>query len=188
MMTPCKRGRNLLRERLHASTLPFTAFAERIHAAEVARVPGTAVFMYSDPKGTPPALLHNLEHNRVLHEEVILLSVETHEVPRIPAAERGESKRLAKGFSQVILHYGYMENPNVPRDLARLARSHDLHFDPRRASYFLGRERLLAAKRPGMALWREQLFALMSRKARNATDFFQLPPDRVVELGAQVEL
>lgn len=187
LMTTWKRGRSILGERLGAGAIRFAVFAERMRADRVIHVPGTAVFMYSDPEATPPALLHNLKHNKVLHEKVILLSVMTEEIPHVSRADRIEVHKLENGFSRVILHYGFMETPNVPRDLP-LARHKGLSIKMKEVSYFLGRERLFASKRPGMALWREQLFAIMSRNARPATDFFRLPPDRVVELGAQIEL
>lgn len=187
LMTTWKRGRHILKERLRAGTVSFRTLAERLGADHYHHVPGTAIFMYSDPNLTPPALLHNLKHNKVLHDQVVLLSVETAEVPRVPREERMEVHKLENGFYRIILHYGFMEDPNVPRDLAR-ARRHGIDMKPSEVSYFLGRERLLTAKHPDMPVWRENLFAVMSRNARNATDFFRLPPDRVVELGAQVEL
>ena len=144
--------------------------------------------MYSDPEATPPALMHNLKHNRVLHEHVVLLSVLTAAVPHVDKKQRAELQPLGSGFYRVRLHYGFMEDPNVPRDI-KFAEGEGLRFRSMETSYFLGHERLLATRRAGgMALWRERLFALMSRNARNATDFFQLPPNRVVELGATVEL
>jgi len=187
LMTTWKRGRSILGERLGAGALRFADFAERMRADRVTHVPGTAVFMYSDPEATPPALLHNLKHNKVLHERVILLSVMTEEIPHVARADRINVHKLENGFSRVILHYGFMETPNVPRDLP-LARHAGLPIKMKEVSYFLGRERLFASKQPGMAIWRERLFAFMSRNARPATDFFRLPPDRVVELGAQIEL
>ena len=187
LMTTWKRGRIILKERLRAGSMLFSTFVEQLKANAYTHVPGTAIFMYSDPNVTPPALLHNLKHNKVLHEQVVLLSVETAEIPRVPREERMEVHKLENGFYRVILRYGFMEDPNVPRELAR-ARRHGLTFKPAEVTYFLGRERVLASQKPGMAIWRENLFAFMSRNARNATDFFRLPPDRVVELGAQVEL
>lgn len=187
LMTTWKRGRVILSERLRTGSMPFKTFAERLGADKVIHVPGTAVFMYSDPTATPPALVHNLKHNKVLHEQVVLLSVETMEIPRVPNKERLEVTKLENGFYRVVLHYGFMEDPNVPRDLVR-ARKQGLEFKSADVTYFLGRERLIASKKPGMAIWRENLFATMSRNARAATDFFRLPPDRVVELGSQVEI
>lgn len=187
LMTTWKRGRIILSERLRAGSMLFTSFTERLRTDKFAHVPGTAVFMYSDPESTPPALLHNMKHNKVLHEQVVLLSVNTEEIPRVPTKERIEVHKLENGFYRVILHYGFMEDPNVPRDLAR-ARKLGLEYKPSETTYFLGREHLFASKKPGMAIWRENLFAAMSRNARTATDFFRLPPDRVVELGSQVEM
>lgn len=187
LMTTWHRGRGILAQRLLAGTPRFADFAERIHQECYVRVPGTAIYMYSDPTGTPPALLHNLEHNKVLHENVVLLSVQTEDSPHVPAARRFQYEKLQNGFHRIILCYGFMQVPNVPYGLELLPAS-VLPLEPDKTSYFLGRERLLASKRPGMAIWREQLFTIMSRNARSATDFYRLPVDRVVELGAQVEL
>jgi KUP system potassium uptake protein len=144
--------------------------------------------MYSDPEMTPPALIHNIEHNKVLHENVILLSIQWPEIPYVPHEERVNVRKLEKGFYQVILNYGFMEYPNVPRVLTQLCDMNGIDINMNNVSYFLGRERVLPSDRPGMARWREVLFAFMSRNARNATDFFRLPPDRVVEVGAEVEI
>jgi KUP system potassium uptake protein len=187
IMTTWKRGRQLLRQIVDATSLRFTDFAEQFRSAEVLRVPGTAVYMYSDPECTPPALLHNLEHNKVLHDRIILLSIKTNEVPYVPIQERVEAQHLENDFHRVVLCYGFMEDPDVPRDLA-LAKQAGLAIELDQVSYFLGRERLLPTHRPGMAIWREQLFVLMSRNARDAADFFRLPPDQVVELGTRVEM
>jgi KUP system potassium uptake protein len=188
LMTTWKRGRIILRERLAEGRIPLPDFIASITRGSVTRVGGTAVFMYSDPEATPPALMHNLKHNRVLHETVVLLSVLPEEVPHVDKKRRAETEPLGHGFYRVRLHYGFMEDPNVPRDI-KFAEGEGLKFRSMETSYFLGHERLMATRRTGgMALWREHLFALMSRNARNATDFFQLPPNRVVELGATVEL
>ncbi|MBX6364566.1 MAG: potassium transporter Kup [Gemmatimonadetes bacterium] len=187
LLTTWKRGRELLRERIRAQTLPLEQFLREIEARPPMRVPGTAVYMYSDPGGTPPALLHNLKHNKVLHERVAFLSVRTEEVPYVGRDDRVEVRPLAEGVFQVVLHYGFMQDVDVPYALALVDRD-DVSFDLMSTSYFLGRETLLPTRRRGMALWRERLFAVMSRNARGATYFFRLPPNRVVELGAQVEL
>lgn len=187
IMTTWKRGRDILGQRLAASTKPFKEFSEEIQQDRPVRVAGTAVYMYSNPRGTPPALLHNFSHNKVLHKQVIFLSIQTEEIPRVRLADRIQVQTLGNSFYRVTLHYGFRQSPNVPRDLL-LVSQHGIDLDPTQASYFLGRERLLASAAPGMAIWREKLFALMSRNARNATDFYRLPPDRVVELGAQIEL
>lgn len=187
VMTTWKRGRQLLRQIMGKRAVRFSDFAAGFDSAGVVRVPGTAVYMYSDPECTPPALLHNLEHNKVIHEKVILLSIKVNEVPYVPAAERVEVHPLQNGFYRVVLCYGFMEDPDVPRDLA-LARERGLPLEPGEATYFLGRERLLPTDRPGMAIWRERLFVLMNRNAHDAAEFFRLPPDRVVEIGVRAEM
>jgi KUP system potassium uptake protein len=149
-------------------------------------VPGTAVFMYSDPAAIPPALLHNLKHNKVLHERVVFLVVDTANVPHVHT-ERAKVENLGAGFFRVTLRYGFMEEPNVPQALAALGEQ-GLEFKHLETTYFLGRETLIPSNKPGMALWREHIFTVMHRNARTATSFFCLPPNRVVELGAQIEL
>jgi KUP system potassium uptake protein len=186
LLTTWRRGRSILRENQRAGSLPFSDFVEKDQPVHITRVPGIAIFMYSEAAMTPPALLRNLKHNKVVHETVILLSINTEEVPRVPPSERAECHHFGNGFYQVILHYGYMDDRNVPRDLA-LVDLNRIEIDPMEVSYFLGRERILPSEQ-GMPIWRDNLFAFMSRNARNATDFFGLPHDRVVELGTQVEL
>jgi KUP system potassium uptake protein len=143
--------------------------------------------MYSDPRAIPPALLHNLKHNKVLHERVVFLVVDTENVPHVAPIERAKVEDLGSGLYRIILRYGFMEEPNVPEALAEL-REKGLEFQHLETTYFLGRETLIPSDKPGMALWREQLFSVMHRNARTATSFFCLPPNRVVELGAQIEL
>ena len=143
--------------------------------------------MYSDPTGTPPALLHSLKHFRVLHERVVFLAVVTEEEPRVPKEERSRVEALGQGFYRVVLRYGFMEEPHVPQALAHVHLD-DQKLHPSQATYILGRETLLATSRPGMAVWRERLFSVMTRNARTATSFFDLPPNRVVELGMQIQL
>jgi KUP system potassium uptake protein len=187
LMTTWKKGRQILAARLHATTLPFEFFMRDVEMNPPTRVPGTSVFMFGNMEGTPPALLHNLVHNKVLHERVVLLTVETVEIPRVPDAERSEVIPLGTGFYRVVLRYGFTENPDIPAALSSIAES-GLLLKPMETSYFLGRETLIPSKNPGMATWREHLFWIMSRNARSATSFFGLPPNRVVELGAQIEL
>ena len=187
LMTTWKTGRRVLSDRLRRSTIPLRPFLEGLAHEPVVRVPGIAVFMYSNPHGAPPALLHNLKHNRVLHETVLILTVETEDVPRVLSGERLEVVPLDHGFYRIILRYGFMEEPDVPAELARL-RLPGLVLEPQQVSYFLSRETLLATRHPGMWLWRERLFAWMARNARPATSYFNLPPNRVVELGMQVEI
>ena len=186
-MTTWKTGRQILADRLQHRTLPIKLFLADLEGNRYTRVAGTAVYMYGNPEGTPPALLHNLMHNKVLHERVVLLTVETEEIPVVDDAQRVEVAELGHGLHRVVLRYGFTEDPDIPSGLAE-ARQHGLVFKPMETSYFLGRETLIASKNPGMAMWREQLFSVMSRNARSATSFFGLPPNRVVELGAQIEL
>jgi KUP system potassium uptake protein len=187
LLTTWKTGRRILSERLQTRTLPRAMFLREVAENPPTRVRGTAVFMYSNPEGTPPALLHNLKHNQVLHERVVFLSVLTEEVPYVGEGERIEIAPLGSGIFQVVLHVGFMENVDVPAVLATI-RHDGLEFRPMTTSYFLGRETLIATRDPGMAIWRERLFAVMSRNARPASRYFCLPPNRVVELGAQIEL
>ena len=186
LMSTWKTGRQILRNRMKDRTLPLHQFLEDLESHPVTRVPGTAIFMFGDRHGTPPALLHNLKHNKVLHERVVVLMVETQETPHVPEEERLELDVVGKDFYRLIVKYGFMDEPNIPKALER--RIDHLAFKPMDVSYFLGRERIIATPKPGMAIWREKLFGWMSRNARPATSFFCLPPDQVVELGAQVEL
>lgn len=187
IMTTWKRGRLILEERLAEGVLPAELFLNDVRTKCPTRVPGTSVFMYSDPEATPPALLHNLKHNKVLHERVVFLVVETEEAPHVPDEERTTMEDLGVGFYRVWIRYGFMQEPNVPLALAQMQKN-GMEFKPLETSYFLGRETLIPTNKPGMALWRERLFTVMHRNARPATSFFCLPPNRVVELGAQIEL
>jgi KUP system potassium uptake protein len=187
LMTTWKKGRQILSERMHASTLPLELFLGDLERNAPTRVPGTAVFMYGNAQGTPPALLHNLVHNKVLHERVVLLTVDVQEIPVVAEEERVEVKAKGHGVYRVTVRYGFTEDPDIPAALARVSEP-GLNLAPMQVSYFLGRETLIPSSRPGMAMWREHLFSVMSRNARTATSFFGLPPNRVVELGAQIEL
>jgi KUP system potassium uptake protein len=187
LMTTWKRGRAILRERMGDSATPFIDYIQHVQTTPVTQVAGTAVYLYSDPDCTPPALIYNVKHNKVIHDRVVLLSVKALDIPRASPEKRIEVKNLGNDFYRVILYYGFMEDPDVPRDLT-LAQQYGLEIKPDEITYFLGRERLIPTTRPGMALWRERLFALMSRNARDADDFFRLPPDKVVGLGIRVEL
>jgi KUP system potassium uptake protein len=186
-MTTWKSGRRAVAERLVARAIPVDHFLEAITAAPPIRVPGTAVFMTAQPRGVPPALVHNLRHNKMLHEHVVLLTVGTAPVPHAPADQRVSVTALGQGLFVVRLLYGFMEDPHVPRALLS-AQGEGLTIDTDDITYFLGRETLLVTGRRGMALWREKLFVLMARNSVRATAFFRLPPERVVELGVQVEI
>jgi KUP system potassium uptake protein len=187
LMSTWKKGRGIVAQRLHAGTLPPELFLQDVKNNSPIRVPGTAIFMYGDPNGTPPALLHSLKHYKALHQQVVFLGVSTDEVPHVGVADRVRVEVLGQGFFRITLRYGFMDEPDVPEAL-KLAKADGLDLRPGHTSFFLGRETLIATKRPGMAIWREKLFALMSRNARSATSFFRIPPNRVVELGAQIEI
>jgi KUP system potassium uptake protein len=146
-----------------------------------------AVFMTARPESVPSALLHNLKHNLVLHERTVIATVLTEEVPYVPVERRVELRSLGKGFYRLLVRYGFMDAPNVPAAL-ELCRKPDFPVDLRNVSFFVSRETILPSLQPGIALWREKLFALMSRNAQNATDFFKIPTENVVELGTQVEI
>ena len=188
ILTTWKRGRVLLIERLRHDAMPVVDFLASL-SDRVVRVPGTAMFLTGTSEGVPLALLHNLKHNKVIHERVVLLTVIVDEVPFVNPDRRIEASVLAPGFHRLMLRYGFMEDPNIPKALAH-ARSDQLGFfyEPMSISYFLSRETLIPSSVPGMALWREHMFAILSRMATSAMDFFHLPSNRVVELGSQVEI
>jgi KUP system potassium uptake protein len=187
LMVTWKTGRSLIREKLRGVTLPFKLFLEDVKANPPIRVKGTAIFLASNPRGTPVALLHNIKHNKVLHEQVVILTIATEEVAHVEPNRRLEVEKLADGFFRVIGHYGFMDEPSVP-ELLELCAKQGLEFNPMETTFFLSRETIIATPQPGMAIWREHLFAVMSRNAQHATAFFRLPANRVVELGIQVEL
>ena len=187
LMTTWKTGRRLMAERLTARAFPLEDFISLVAASPPTRVPGTSVFMTAQPRGTPPALAHNLRYNKVLHEYVVVLSVRTAQVPYVPAAEQVEVEPLGHNVYNVRVQYGFMQDPNVPAALSE-ARQKGLLMDEDDVTFFLGRETIIVTARHGMAIWREKLFVLMARNAVRATAFFRLPPERVVELGVQVEI
>ena len=186
LLTTWSRGRALMRERMAESTMPMEVFIKSA-SGSAQRVPGTAIFMASTSAGVPSALLHNIKHNRVLHERIIILTVAIGEVPYVDSGNRAECKALGEGFYRVVLHFGFLEETNVPAALAQV----DLcgpPFEMMQTSFFLSRQTLIASKVPGMAIWREKVFSWMLRNAANAMEFFRLPSNRVVELGSQVEI
>ncbi len=186
MMTTWKRGRAALHELLRSASLPMELFLEDVARRHPPRVPGSAVFMTSDTSGAPVVLLHHLKHNKVLHEQVILLSVVTEDIPEVPISERVSVEQLGQGFFRVTAHYGFMQQPNVPT-LFRMCEPKGLKVRFGETSYYLGREQLIPTGKSRMPSWRKKLFAVMARNAQAATQFFGLPPNRVVELGAQIE-
>jgi KUP system potassium uptake protein len=188
LMSTWKQGRRVLAARLKERAYPLDHFLRRMTEEKPVRVPGTAVFMTGNPGTVPHPLLHNLEHNKVLHEQVVLLTVTTSEAPHVPRPERAKVQRVADNMYRVTLTFGFMDDPDVPKALHRLPRDSALRIDLSETTFFLGLETLLSTARPGMSRWREKLFAYMSRNARRATAFFRIPPDRVVEIGIHLEL
>jgi KUP system potassium uptake protein len=187
VLTTWATGRRLMRERLEESALPLSVFVQS-SAMSVHRVRNTAVYLSASPDSIPSALLHNLKHNQVLHERVLILTVWVEEVPYADPEKRLEVHDAGHGFYRVILHYGFMEDVDIPRDLARLDAIGE-PFNMMSASFFLGRQKLIPAKeRPGMAVWRERLFAWMMQSSESAMEFFKLPTNRVVELGSQLQI
>jgi KUP system potassium uptake protein len=205
LMTTWSRGRGRLSAIVRENTLPMDLFLQDVGRRKPSRVPGTAVFLTSDATGAPPVLLHHLKHNKVLHEKVMLLSVVSEEIPMVDDEDRVECRELGEGFYQVIAHYGFMESPDIPSVLQQLGRAggdgRPIAVKVMETSFYLGRETLIATRSSGippsadgsppgqhrMSLWRKKLFILMTRNARSATAFFGLPPNRVVELGAQIQ-
>jgi KUP system potassium uptake protein len=187
LMTTWKRGRSLLGDRLRAEAIELPAFLEAVFASPPARVEGTAVFLSAEPGITPNALLHNLKHNKVLHESNLFVTVRHHEVPWIGFDRRLEVHPLGHDCWQVVLHFGFKNDPDVPEAL-QLLQPHGVHLDEMQTSYFLSREIVVPSLSSGMAGWRDKLFASLHRNASAAADFLHLPANRVVELGAKVAL
>jgi KUP system potassium uptake protein len=187
IMTTWRSGRDALGGAREMRSLPFDLFLADVEATKPVRVPGTAVVMTGTPEGVPVVLLHHFKHNRALHQRIVILCVETERRPRVSEGFRVRVTELGHGFFRLTARVGYMQDPDVPA-LLREARQSGLDIDPAAASYFLGREVLLTTGPAKLARWRKALFAFLSRNARPATQFFGLPPNRVVELGAQVEL
>jgi KUP system potassium uptake protein len=186
MMTSWKRGRDLLLSRWKQSSMPLAPFLARLPQSRIIRVPGLAVFMTGNPDYVPTSLLHNLKHNKVLHENVLFVTVENEYVPEVSQRRRAEVSSLAPGIHRVILRYGFMESPNIPRELEGL--TEQLNVRVSQASYFLGREVLVPGMAPKMPWWRQALFLFMARNAVPATEFFRIPSDRVVELGVRITI
>lgn len=186
LLTTWATGRRLVRERLHENAMPIALFIKSA-TSSAERVPGTAVFLASRADDIPPSLLHNLKHNRVLHQRVVILTVEIQQVPHVMPDNRYEMANLGSGFYRIILRYGFMDEPDIPQALMGIEPD-GVPFRVMDTSYFLARQTLVASRRPGMALWREKLFAWMVRNAESAMQFFKLPTNRVVELGSQLEI
>jgi KUP system potassium uptake protein len=187
LMWTWSRGSQILLARTHRDSIPMLDLIKMLERSKPVRVQGTAVFLTNDPTSAPSSLMHNLKHNKVLHERVVLLNVRNETTPRVPAANRYEMKSLSSDFMLVTLHFGYMEQPHIPRALAAMRKA-GLKFDIMTTSFFLGRRTLKTAANSGMPQWQDKLFIAMTKQAASAPDFFNLPSDRVVELGAQMKV
>jgi KUP system potassium uptake protein len=188
VMTTWKKGRAMLARSVADRLLPIDMFLADLASTKPPRVPGIAVFMSSNPNGVPIVLLHHWKHNQMLHETVVLLSVISETMPEVPVRDRIQFKDLGQGFFHLGAHYGFMQTPNVPDVLQRASALYALPYVAGKTSYYLGRETLLATKKSGMQQWRKTLFSFISRNSRSATQYFGIPPDRVVELGMQIDL
>jgi KUP system potassium uptake protein len=186
VMTTWKSGRARMTAALKRGDLPIERFIGSIAAHPQLRVPGTAVYLFPDPGIAPPALLANLRHNEVLHHSVVLVSVQTSSVPRVPQVRRATVHDLGEGFAQVVLHFGFMDEPNVPKALSNIV-DPEFGFDSEDAAYFIGRETIIPKGR-GVERWRASLFSLMHRNASSAVQYYSLPPEQVIEIGRQVSL
>jgi len=189
VMTTWRRGREMLFKRLAEQSIPLEPFLQSLFREPPHRVEGTAVFLTAAADATPHALLHNLNHNKVLHERVVFLTVQVREVPWVSFADRVAVDKLGHGCWRVRVRYGFMNRPDVTRAL-ELCAPHGLELDPMRTSYFLSRQLIVATEShiSGMAHWRDRMFAAMARNAGNITDYFNIPPNRVIELGTRVQI
>jgi KUP system potassium uptake protein len=188
LLATWKRGRSLLYEKLQQDSMPLDAFISSLNYGGPHRVPGTGIFMTTRPDGVPRAMLHNLLHNKVLHERVILLNVNIQDIPHVAETERMQVEPLPDGFYRVMLNYGFKDDPNIPVALEMCGYKGMAPVEMMETSFFLGRETIVPNRVPAMTLWRQVLFMWMFRNADTATDYFKLPTNRVVELGTQVEL
>ena len=189
VMLTWRRGRQILVRRLQSSAIPLDAFRDSLFAYPPTRVPGTAIFMAADPGAVPHALLHNLSHNKVLHERVVFVTVSIHDVPWVPAEERVQVESMGHDWYMIRMHFGFKDRPDVSEGL-RLCANRGLEFNLMETSFFLNRETLVpvANAEDGMALWRERMFATMARNASSVTDYFNIPANRVIELGTRIEI
>jgi KUP system potassium uptake protein len=186
LLTTWARGRTLVHRRLGHANMPVPIFVKSVEHG-IHRVRGTAVYLTASKEGVPPSLLHNLKHNQVLHESILLLTVSVLDVPHVREEDRVDVEEMGCGMKRVVLRYGFSEDPDIPAALAA-ARPILGPLPPMTTSYFISRQTVIAAKKPGMAKWRERIFAWMVRNSATAMEFFKLPPNRVVELGSQVEI
>ncbi len=188
LMTTWHTGRDIVERLLRKSSLPMNLFLPDLEKKKPVRVPGTAVFMARDPSGAPLVLMHHLKHNKVLHEQVILLSIDVANVPQVSPEERLEIDQLGSGVWRVVARYGFMETPDVP-DILDRAKAAGIFTKPLDTTFYLGRESLVVddESKARLARWRKKLYIFMSKNSRSATAYFGIPSNRVVELGAQIK-
>jgi KUP system potassium uptake protein len=185
VMATWVQGVRILTEKARRDSVSLTELAEILKARAPHRVPGTAIFLTGEPDTAPVALMHNLKHNKVLHEKNVIMTVVTTETPRVDENDRLTLESINEDFKRVTLHYGFMETPNLPKALTA-CRRYGLKFDIMATSFFLGRRVVVPAANSGMPLWQDKLFIFLMKNAANPTEFFKIPPGRVVELGTQV--
>lgn len=187
LMSTWQKGRKILYDRLKERSIPVEEFCGKLLRQPPLRVAGTAIYMAGDPWGVPIPLLHNLKHNKVLHERVAILTIMTKEVPTVPKKDKVSIQEIIPNFYRVLVHYGFMETPKMKHILEAL-RSQEIHFNVNETTFVLGRETILASNHPGMSIWREKIFALMSKNSQRPTAFFKIPPNQVIEVGIQIEI
>lgn len=186
LLVTWKRGREMVLQRLRKTALPLAPFVADLLAHPPLRVPGTAVFMTADAKGVPSALLHNLKHNKVLHERVVILNMRYAQVPYVQAGDRLEMEKLAEGFYRVVVRYGFMDDIDIPKAMSECPCG--MQFELMDTTFFFSRENLIPTRGKGMMIWRVHLFATMARNAASPMTFFRIPANRVIELGTQLEI
>lgn len=187
LMTTWQKGRQVLSTRLKERSMPIETFCAQIKEHPPIRVPGTAIYMSGDPWGVPVPLLHNLKHNKVLHERIAILTIQTKEVPFVAKSERVQISDISQGIFRIVAYYGFMETPKM-KHILEACRQNEIHFRLEETTFVLGRETILASKIPGMPLWQESLFAMMTKNAQRPTTFFKIPPNQVIEVGIQIEI
>ena len=188
VMTTWHKGRQILSERMLEIISPLSDFLHAIRTTPPYRVPGIAVYMSGHPQYTPPTLAKSFKHFKCIHEHLIILFVQTVDIPHVPESNRVRFQNIGPHVYKVVIQYGFMDLPNVPNAMNGLQLDGGIVFDAENSTFFLGREHIIATKREGMALWREKLFATMSRNAQPATHFFQIPRNRVFEIGSMIDL
>jgi KUP system potassium uptake protein len=187
VMVIWRRGTSILAEKARRIEVPLKDLVNRLDAKPPNRVPGTAIFLTGDPEGAPTALLHNLKHNKIIHERNIILTIRTEQTPRVPSKDRVEIEELSPSFQRVVMSFGYMETPNILKGIAACRRQ-GLAFDIMATSFFLSRRSLKVSAHSGMPVWQDKLFIALAGAADSATDYFHIPAERVVEIGAQVTI